>query len=94
MSRRVTLRVDAELNENQLAALLWDGVNGEIIPVLPVLFTEMTIAEVKDAVRRRLRDHGVCSVDCGPSNSETYTDAMERACLAAVRRAYRLGGAR
>lgn len=93
MSRRVTVRVDAELNEHQLAALLWDGVNDEVIPVAPVAITMMLIADVKSTVRRRLRDHGVCSVDCGPSNGETYTARMEQACLATVRRAYGLSGA-
>jgi hypothetical protein len=86
----VRVRVESILSEYQLAALLWDALTGEEDDesLAPVEIHSIPRARVRRLVRDRLAARGYASVDCGPTNEGGYTEAMERACVAVVRKVF------
>lgn len=85
---RVTLRVKVTLNENELAALLYDALTSALEDMRRIDVTMLSAAFVRSTVRARLASHGRDSVACGPQNGDGYDESMKKACVLAVRRAF------
>lgn len=83
----VRLRVEVNLNESQLAALLYDALKEEG-DVSPRTFVSLSLGRIRDLVRSRLARHGEDSVNCGPQDPEGYDEMTEKRCVSAVRRAF------
>lgn len=91
-----TVRVVALLNENELAALLWDALaddlSDEQLAALKPGRGLLSKGNVRRFVREQLLASGQDSVSCGPMTGRPYSPDDEATCVAAVRNAF--GGAR
>jgi hypothetical protein len=91
-----TVRIVALLNEDELAALLWDALADDLATEQRAALKAgrglLSKRNVRRFVREQLLASGQGSVACGPSTDQPYTAAVEATCLAAVRNAF--GGAR
>lgn len=88
-----TVRVVALLNENELAALLWDALADDITDEQHAALKPgrglLSKRNVRRFVREQLLASGQESVNYGPTADRPYLAGDEAVCLAAVRNAFR-----